>query len=72
MEPAMLKILSALLMFACTALAFGVEPEAASSDANLVPVFMFIIATVICAAVFFFVVWKNEQKPDRDRLGDSF
>jgi len=67
----MLRFLSGVFPFLFAALAHAEEAEV-PQETSTIGIVVFVIALVICVAVFLWYMWKNEKKPEQNKLGDKF
>ncbi len=59
----------AFALFSSLAHAIEEEQPVETSTTGIV---VFVIACVICIAIFGWYMWKNEKKSDQEKLGDKF
>ena len=69
----MVRLLAALpvLYFSLVSLAQAVEEEQ-PVETSSTGIIVFVVASVICIVIFGWYMWKNEKKPDEEKLGDKF
>ena len=67
----MLRLLTGVFPLLFAALARAEEAEV-PQETSTIGIVVFVIALVICVAVFLWYMWKNEKKPEQNKLGDKF
>ncbi len=67
----MLRFLAALLPLLYTSLAAAEEAEV-PIEGSTTGIVVFVIALILCVAAFLWYMWKNEKKPEEEKLGDKF
>ncbi len=67
----MLRFVAGLLplLYASLAAAEDAEVPIEGSTTGIV---VFVVALVVCVGVFLWYMWKNEKKPEEEKLGDKF
>ena len=67
----MLRFLTAVLPLLFAGLAWAEEAEV-PTEPSTIGIVVFVIALVVCVAAFLWYMWKNEKKPEQEKLGDKF
>ncbi len=67
----MLRLLAGLLPLLYASLAAAEEAEQ-PIETSTTGIVVFVIALIVCVGVFLWYMWKNEKKPEEEKLGDKF
>ena len=67
----MLRFLAALFPLLFASLAAAEEAEQ-PIETSMIGIVLFVVALVLCVAVFLWYMWKNEKKPEQEKLGEKF
>ena len=52
-------------------LVHAVEEEQ-PQETSTIGIIVFVVALVVCVAIYVWYTWKNEKKPEDEKLGDKF
>ncbi len=67
----MLRFLTGFFALLLAGLARAEEAEV-PQETSTTGIVVFLIALVLCVAVFLWYMWKNEKKPEQEKLGEKF
>ena len=67
----MLRFVAGLVPFLYASLAAAEEAEQ-PIEGSTTGIIVFVIALIVCVAAFLWYMWKNEKKPEQEKLGDKF
>jgi nicotinamide riboside transporter PnuC len=68
----MYRLLATVFPLLLSSLAYAIDQTEQPVETSTTGIVVFVVAAVICVAIFGWYMWKNEKKSDEEKLGDKF